>query len=834
MDLLEPLNPSQPITLAALQEAATRIPNDHIATGTVRSALFDVEHALVAQLNAHATLDSEPEARARLRGVYPGAREPVDIRPFLAGTVTAAYERAKTARHERPDNARRRVERLLRALAPWALAAPRRRHVSAPAALTEFHTLADCLTPLVTEPGTAGRRARAVQLGLRRFARLAASRGVVSVAGLPDDAAMMRQTLDTWGLSSSQRNDTMWVLRSTRRLLPEDARAQSIPAFDEISDGTRQEQVMSARLPGLAADLRLWSDIATRKVGARTVGNRSRTPHEPLSAASQYAYRAGFRQWCDALLVLVDRGLLRVAQPLETLDTESLWQLRVPVDASPRTQHSDTAAIAERQARKGVAPTTQRPSEQPLLLAVIEGALTHGLWGNAARGADGAWPKSSAQLAFRLWAITERLALSTYGDESHPTLVALHAIWAVIMPTLKDTLLKGPTVKDHARILRLATLPQVVCCVLPWWTLVELPRLDAEAIRLERVAARPTASAAAQRRARDAREAFREALEAYVILATFVAEPSRIKNVMHARLGREVVIDAAWSADGALVQLHGIASAFPERDKADVDVVATKTGAARPTWQWSPSIIDRAWFARYLRESWLPTVHALGLADAASSLRDLLSSGRIAFLINPHPRGMSTGAVAGAFRDDSSVAQRFGTALLLGLRAMGRTDLPSTITTASAEGFAYAFRQHVSRLWWATYWFGIRREQGPARTLSDGSRSTVTGTHVAMRATCDTAATLEQHYVVVSPVMEEQMRAPLTSMEHPNAYDHLMDRTWWHDVATDWLKVWRDPKTVLPDHLRAVVLRSGTDCTPAAPPVKRRTRRAPQGRASAR
>lgn len=614
---------------------------------------------------------------------------------------------------------------------------------------------------------------------MRRFARIAAAHGVIGVAELPVTTDAIIALLATWGLTPSLRNHMMWTLRTVRRLLADDILVPRLPAWQPVSIGDNQQQRIEERLPELARDLETWESLTVMKVGDRAAGNRSRTAHEALTGKTRYAYRAAMRQWASALLTLVDRGLLTIPD-LPALNVESLWLSSAEGSAPRPLPGNAEALLAERRARRG-RPTNRSDARvvRPLALAVIDLALDHGLFGRAALGTD--------------------------GDEA-PALLTLRTIWTAHLPSMKDILTKESFVKDHVRMLQMITLPQVVCLILPWWTLHELPRLEREAIRLRIRASRPGASHASAARAREAHEAFIAGLDAYIALATFAAEPSRITNVTNARTGKEVVIDAEWSHSGDLLSVRSIGTSFPGRDEGDIAEVTPKTGAMRATWRWSPTIIDPHWLARYRQDSWLPGLRATGQVAVDQTLQSVVAQGRFAWLANADPRSDRPHAVLGAFRDTSSVAERFGHALLLGLRAMGRTDLPTSVATAAAEGFAYMFRPHAARLWWATYWF-LRGEHGPSRTRPDGGVDAVTGWKNAMRATCDKMPTLEKHYGKLSAAMQELMRSPLTSIEHPNAYDHLLDRTWWHDAPTDWKRVWRDPKTVLPDHLRALVQR---------------------------
>lgn len=320
-----PQNPSQSITLPMRRFAASVLDDTVIPEATRRSAHSDFDHTLATQLRAHLKLDSEPEARVQLdRPAYLSC-EPTDIRPLLPGSAMAAHARAKRLKHERPDNARRRIERLLTALTPWALSA---RAAATPCpVLTEFHTLADRVADVSAATAKEQRRITNLQLGMRRFARIAAAHGAITVAGLPTTTDAMIALLGMWRLAPSLRNHTMWTFRAVRRLLADDSLAPRLPAWQPVSIGDNQQQHTEVRLPELARDLETWESLALMKVGDRAAGNRSRTAHEALDGKTRYAYRAAMRLWASALLTLVDRGLL-LTRDLSELNIESLWLTR--------------------------------------------------------------------------------------------------------------------------------------------------------------------------------------------------------------------------------------------------------------------------------------------------------------------------------------------------------------------------------------------------------------------------------------------------------------------------------------------------------------------------
>ena len=531
---------------------------------------------------------------------------------------------------------------------------------------------------------------------------------------------------------------------------------------------------------------------------ARPAGEGPERP-QPLRATTAAQIRAGLRQWAEALVTLVDRGVFACPVALEDVGFEALWTLRVAVPTRAVATPDDPFA-AERIRTLGSA--TPLVTEARLLaLAVIDGALDHQLWPKARRDPiTGRWPKSSAQLGFKLWSMAERFALGLYVAEDAAPLVAMQAAWRGVRPGLKEVLLQPCMHRDAPRIVERLTLPQLVCCVLPWWTQHELPRLRAAAKTAER---RAHTSAAAAIRARRARARYREGLFGYRILVSFAADPWRIRNAQHARVGEELHLEVTWGADGTLTAVTGIVSRYPGDADCDLPEVTTKTGSSRGHWRWSTVVADPAWLAEALTEEWLPALVESGVVPPETTLAEALAAGEYAWFANKTPRTCARAVVLGAFRDEQGIATRFGDSLLAALRAMGVGPLPASAATAAQEGFAYQFTPHTLRTLWATYWLGVRGEAGPVRP---GTGDRYTGVAVACAATGDTERTLRKHYAVVADVVREQMRRPVHSWEHPRAFDAVMDKTWLEDPKFNWRRTWRDPafRALLPPALRAL------------------------------
>lgn len=206
-------NESTPITFPALQAQARVLAasggSSTLVPGTIAGAISDLRAGLARQVDAHLQLHSERDALALIDPADPTTRA-MDVRYFLGGTADAAGLRSKQLGHAKASNAKRRVARLLDALAVTPMRAPHAPHAHAlPVA---WARLADLLSTTAAEDGAkAVRQRRAVATAIRHLGQRASSRGVLSPWELPAAYGALTALLKTWGMNNSAH--VVWALR---------------------------------------------------------------------------------------------------------------------------------------------------------------------------------------------------------------------------------------------------------------------------------------------------------------------------------------------------------------------------------------------------------------------------------------------------------------------------------------------------------------------------------------------------------------------------------------------------------------------------------------------
>jgi hypothetical protein len=816
---------STPITFPALQAQARALAasggSSTMVAGTIAGAISDLRAGLARQVDAHLQLHSERDALALIDPENP-TTPAMNIRDFLGGTADAAGLRSKELGHEKASNAKRRVARLLDALGVLPIRAPNARHSHAlPAA---WSRLADLVSTTAPEDGEkAVRQRRAVATAIRHLGLRASSRGVLSPWALPDAYGALTALLKTWG--TTNRAHVVWALRRAAEYVDAmQADLQPLPRWERTQPGQLSRERVRTAMPLFHEDIETWAEQATASVTARSVTSRSQSAHEALRPDTIYRYTCQAFQWANGLLDLLERDALGFAIDPATLTCENIWTTAMPHAGGAQRHASQSDRIAERRRREGVqcdASANLAPI-RPLAVVVAELAVdATDIWPGAVRPLPSVLPASISQMLFALFSMAERVAVVTHGDNTDGVR-ALRASWTTEMRVLRDGLKRGAgSRKEPGTLLDLITLPQLVCVGLPWFTLLQLPALRERAAKAMKVSESPTVSAAAQRAAIQATRDYHSVLQRWLVLATFTAEPMRRANVSFARLGREIMIDAEWHADGSMIKLKKIASTFERHNKSDVRETETKTGAARDEWPWMPGIIARKWVRIYLKEFWLPALVVRGLVPVGTTLRDAVEAGRFAWIVNEDARAQGEVVVPGAFADASGVAAIFTDGLLDAIRAIGR-DIPADRDACLAR-WPWVLGPHIIRTLWATYWFGLRGAHGPQRPRRDGTPHQESGIDIACRATNDSEATLRGYYVKVAPRMLNAQREPLMSFEHPGAFDAVMDEMWWL-TPVDWSRVWRAPASPVPDALRRRYERHRAGGTPAGAGVRRRVR----------
>lgn len=799
-----------------------------LAPATIPGAVSDLRAALAWQLMQQGVAQDERWARYLLDPSADHDATPINVRDLLSGTAQAARLRAAAAGGRRPGNAGSRVRRLLQALgqrqpddtavqielpAEWRrVESILERHVANETSRTTRQSLQQVLT------------------GMRNLARCATAHGQVDPCALPSTPEALRAVLRGWDRRNAAHD--VWVLRSASRLLA-DAGVEhpTLPSWE--ADPGAPVAALEAIMPRFMEDLRAWKSVASQNISLRVKHHRSPTVHAVLRPKSQSRYQYQALQWARAYQEVRRRGLITDLALPEDLTLIDLWCLTSRARARASEHLAISPEIAAMRKRMQVTPSEiEHNAPRPLALVVVEFAVAQGIiggfdmLGNREPGSSSkqnaiSIPPAAIQMLFALGAMTERVVIGIYGDGSASE-QTFRMTWDMTAKELKAALSASKDSRqDLEELLKRITLPQLVCCVLPWRTLVDLPQRQRALRAAISAAAAPTASARCMREAKTVRKAFRSALTRWVVQATLAADPVRIGNAQHARLGREVLIDAEWNDSGELVRINALSTTFRAHDESDVSETETKHDKLRPSWRWSPAIFDHTWAATYMQEVWWPAVTAQGLVPPTTTMREAIVMGTIAWFINPTPRSRKAPPVAGAYLS-KALNDVWADALLEGMREMGRDDVPDS-TDEAREQWPIVLGPHKVRHLWATYWWGLRGPNGPVRLQRNGAEERTCGQHIARRATGDVDKTLEAHYVKCQAVMLEAARHPIDHFDHPSAFHREMDATWWLGETVDWAKRWSDKTFPLPGRMRDAFLSETTRrCGPARARVRRR------------
>lgn len=782
-----------------------------LSLATIPGAVSDLRAALAWQLVQQGVAEDERHARYLLDPPAGHEAAPIDVRDLLSGTAHAARLRAAAAGGRRPGNAASRVRRLLEALGQHQPATTATL-VELPSAWQRVEAL---LEARIADQQTAlARRAlKMVLTGVRNLARCAAAHGVIDPYALPGTPDGLRELLRSWERKNTAHD--VWVLRCVSRELAEGGDLPpALPTWEVDHDAPLVE--LEAVMPRFMSELRVWKSVANQQVSRRAKYRRSPTVHASLRAKTQMRYQYQALQWARAYLEVRRRALITdVAMPEDPRFID-LWCMTSRSRAF-ESEHLATSPELEAMRRAMQVSSTgiEKNATRPLAVVVVEHAVANGIIGGGvphgaqasaspAKHGEFMLPPAAIQMLYALAAITERVVIGIHNDGSAAE-QAFRTAWETTSNMLKAALAASRDSRQQiAELFERITLPQLVCCVLPWRTLVDLPKHQRAMDSAERAALTSSASARCAREAKKARKAYRRALTRWAVQATLTADPVRISNAQHARVGREVHINAAWDAAGNLLHIRSMSSTFRAHEESDVSETETKNDTERAIWRWSPAIIDYTWAARYLRDIWWPAVQKLGLVAPGTTMQGAVRMGTVAWLINPIPRSRRTPPVAGAFLS-KALNDLWADALLEGLQAMGRSDLPATMDEARKR-WPWVFGPHKVRHLWATYWWGLRGTNGPTRMQRHGAEERACGKQIARRATGDVDATLAQHYVKCQSVMVEAARHPVDHFDHPSAYHREMDCTWWLGETIDWVSRWRDKAFPLPASMRQAFL----------------------------
>jgi hypothetical protein len=698
---------------------------------TIRSAVSDLRAGLARQLSAARGLESERAALALLD------RDPgLDVAPLMRGVPQASADRhlgvpvggsaARPASRRSARNARSRCRRLIGALVPalrpTAPVEAQRRHAS-----VGWRPTLDALAAAQASGQLAHRRHDALVGGVLRVDRLAFARGVTDPSALPADVVALRTFLIGAGASDAEAKTMVWALRAASAVVRPAGVALPLwggPQRARMPGRTPEERAtrLAAQLPLWAAGLVQWRVVVAARAtndttvtaGSATVSGPSETvlPAVPeptgrrrrrrlpgarrprtTRMTEQAVYRLGalvIDAATAGVLPGIDLGSFAPADAWTTLVS------RPGATATATTLATDAARTL--MAGLGLAAPSATPAIErvPAIIAV---ALWASETGKIARSrAGGRIPVSLANDVERFWSLTrdayEPLLARSESEEARQRWALLKTTWDAWQPTCKHAKGAGRRpVKDKGRLLDVVTYPQVVACILPWYTLVSIP-----ALRLDWAATRE--AAAARGRAAGAHVAERAAWRTYAsaamrwwVGALFAAFPLRLSNWWAARVTtdaadpRELTLAVDWTADGRIGRVRGARCRFASEMPQNPLARLKQDGIDRHERPASAVVLDPDGTARFLEEVWWPRLRAAVPEARDLTLREALESGRFPVIPGEHRGAPPAGAPhPGAYAREARVSYLFGNFLLDGARAMGREGLPKSAQAAAGAG----------------------------------------------------------------------------------------------------------------------------------------------------
>lgn len=362
----------------------------------------------------------------------------------------------------------------------------------------------------------------------------------------------------------------------------------------------------------------------------------------------------------------------------------------------------------------------------------------------------------------------------------------------------------GPEVKDVARLLTLVTWPQLLC--------VGLPALRARLLRAR--AALGTRPAFGEHPRVD-QQTYEVWLERYLVLATFCADPLRLKNIRHLWVGYNLRVSlgdggAVMRAHSAFTGTGGLNPAAAlkrvhesQRRSADSRRRATERERMH---DWSPAIVDPVLLGDYLTQVRAERIrrggdHSYSLAAELSGehpFRPLFVSERSA------PQGAGEVDVLGPL-SAGAIRTRFAVALHWVCTAALGHELPAWHEFALQRGDEWyaLFGPHAVRALAVIYWLRVRERGRVGDALPEHERAALAASrHAATAARWldarttvyvshllnDHVATMRRHYVAWPAWIAARLREPLVRPDwtHPRAYDCWMDRLACTDAVIDW------------------------------------------------
>ncbi len=837
------------------------------APATLRAAWSTMRTALIASMQSSLPPDEQSPARAEaaLRAGDHGA----DIRPFLQNLPAVAARLRKVG--PSAANAANQVRVLRRALIAGCTD---RSPLNVKSAV-----LSDAWSSYIaTLDAHHPRIAASIRSGAFKLASAASTVGMHAPTALPTDP----RALAAWLRVRFPLDDDYYAVRSSLKRLatiqPTLRCAIAVPARHSTAmrldaDAAIHAALADSETPALAKFARVWDAVADRghtDCAPETI-QKLRFSLQRFITYAALATRAGVLP--DALAhrpTILDWWTTDVSMALTSTDHERMHVgMQEGDDDIMDTTHESTG--------------TEAPVNTNAIAAVLAWAARTGLMPKATRLPSGDLPRSVLAELESIWRMTVQwMKDAQRRGRVHPsTLTAYHAAHSAYM-SARTALRAGDedgeerlTTKDKDEAARMQSLPLLLAVVLPYWTLVHLPRLQArvDAIAAKLVALRDTSPAAthwlsgSHRDEVVARHALMSAIRAWFVFVAFIADPLRIKNHWAARTGTgdaEVMIDAEFTPAGRVRRIRRIHSrfggeAFATKRGNPLAMLKTRDFGSR-AWDWPQVVVDHSWATRYLNEVWFPLLQRAGVLPDGATVQSALAENRYALIptdggTQRDARDTGTHSADGAvarYATSQSVRALFRQALLTGLRTLGDSALPltgepvPTDDTVAARRWPWILAPHVVRLWWVTYCVGVMSKNGFALRRTDpatGEHHLVNPIDIAQRATTDTAKTMNKDYEACSDTMHQRTMRTVIDWTHPRAFAAVTDYLVMPDRRPDFKALWRawsraradEGLGMLPPELiRAFAERErGTDVR--VPQMRRRavTNRPPRHRATA-
>ena len=651
------------------------------APATLRSAWSTMRSALVAAMQA--TLPEDLQSRARAEEALSVGESGADIRPLLQ----TLPEVAAGLRKEGPSaaNAANQVRVLRRALisgctdrSPLDVKA-----AALSSAWADFIAALNAHTPPITA---------SIRSGIFKLASVASRHGLPAPSDLPSDpralAAWLRRTLPN--------DDDYFAVRSALKRLPaagpDFAYAISVPARHSTAmrlspDAAVHAEVAKREVPALAKFLRAWDAVAERghtDCAPQTI-QRLRFSLERFTTYAVHAARAG---------ILPD-GLLQRPTVLDWWTTEMPGALtrvgHARLDVGPQEGDEDIMETTDATANDAAPVTTNA------VAAVLAWAARNGHMPKAAQLASGDLPRSVLAELEAMWRMTVHWMTDAEGrgsvrGETRLAYLAARAAYNSARTTLRAGEAEGDehlTTKDKDEAAKMHSLPLLLGVILPYWSLVHLPQLqanlDAITTKLEVLRASSPADthwpSGAHRDEVIARQALTSAIRAWFIFIAFIADPLRIKNHWAARVGTgeaEVIIDAEFTPEGRVRRIRRIHSrfggeTFAVRRGNPLAMLKTRDYKSR-SWDWPQVVVDHQWATRYINDVWFPLLQRAGVLPNSATVQSALAENRYALL--PTDGGTQRGTKAVDGGDGDGGIARYATAQ--SVRVLFRQALPPT------------------------------------------------------------------------------------------------------------------------------------------------------------